>query len=521
MQELFATRLEIEANGAGDPLESVLADVAAWAWRGESDPPDLVSESSGRVKAPDSELTWRRFEAEGYPESVTRVQLRHEDSAHDGIEWLSAVDVVRSPAAVRVSIRISRGATEMKIAPAAVDLHRPRIVPALIQHHTACTSGDGIPLSTMARVLQPGDVDSFARDILTSSERQLPVVVLWAPAADARFGSIPDVLAGELAGLAHVYALSGHLAWERLRDAVGARRAVPRAGARLYWPGFGGPADRVRHPHWTRNALRRRPGRLPFPRFVFSMLAPLSVLRVPLDPAVWEVRAVEATKRRQELERRSKDEAIESVIEDLERLEELEEEVADLRSELAEKNELLLQHEANWTAVGSGRALDIASDGVVDEEADAGPATDEVAPVTDWKEVVELCEILQDSGAFVLTENAARSLADGVYPDPQRMLDHLERLADAAEAYRKAGGELGGRFEDWVRPRFNIEVALHDEGLVRSGRDKFEFEGRTHWGREPHVKVDDYVDPASCGRIYFALDSDGGRIIVDYVGLHL
>jgi hypothetical protein len=400
----------------------------------------------------------------------------------------------------------------MRIAPATVDLHPPRLVTTLAQHHD-CTAGDGIPLTAAPRELQPGDIEDFVRDVLSAPDRRLPVVVLSPPPGRQEPEANPAQLARELAGLAHVYVLSGHLASERLAETLGTGRRVPSGGARLYWPGLGGTGRPMRHPHWTRRALRSRPGRKPFSRFVFAMLAPLSVLRVPPDAAVWEVRNADAARLRDELAERTADEAIADVLGELDRMAGLERELEETRHELDEKNQLLLRHEENWATVATDRTGD----------ADAGGDTgngDEPLPPTSWDDVVELCEILEDSGAFVLTDDARRMLAPGHYPDPDRMYRHLEPLANAAEAYREAEGQINQRFEDWVRLNFGIEVALHDETLVRDGQDLFDFEG-TEYSREPHVKVDDFVGPDRCGRIYFALDPEQNRIIVNHVGLHL
>lgn len=106
------------------------------------------------------------------------------------------------------------------------------------------------------------------------------------------------------------------------------------------------------------------------------------------------------------------------------------------------------------------------------------------------------------------------------YPDPARMWRHLLRLSDAAEAFRKADGQIKERFDKWVHTNFGIEVANHDVGLREAGGGSFEFEGTTH-SRERHIKVDDYKAPSECGRIYFALDTEKKRIIVDHIGLHL
>ncbi|MGO8906435.1 MAG: hypothetical protein ACLQMH_12550 [Solirubrobacteraceae bacterium] len=124
------------------------------------------------------------------------------------------------------------------------------------------------------------------------------------------------------------------------------------------------------------------------------------------------------------------------------------------------------------------------------------------------------------SEAFVMTDRARAHCANGNgYADYRRMWRFLRILADLAGAWREADCSIGGRFDAWAVEQFGIEIALHDSTL---GVDTTLFRHEeTEYSREPHVKVDDYKQPNECGRIYFALDSDRQRLIVDHVGLHL
>jgi len=60
--------------------------------------------------------------------------------------------------------------------------------------------------------------------------------------------------------------------------------------------------------------------------------------------------------------------------------------------------------------------------------------------------------------------------------------------------------------------RGGIEVALRDDDYVDCW---FEHEG-VEYQRLPHVKIDDAKPSNEVGRIYFALDAKGKRIIVDW-----
>lgn len=126
---------------------------------------------------------------------------------------------------------------------------------------------------------------------------------------------------------------------------------------------------------------------------------------------------------------------------------------------------------------------------------------------------------------FVLTDRARRHLERNLYPNPERILEHLELLADCAEAWHdemNSETTANERLEDWAWSRFKLRLALHDK-RIRAQDALFTFEG-LRLDNRPHVKVDDHVPPSECGRIYFAIDDRPAegvrRFVVDHVGLH-
>jgi hypothetical protein len=133
-----------------------------------------------------------------------------------------------------------------------------------------------------------------------------------------------------------------------------------------------------------------------------------------------------------------------------------------------------------------------------------------------WKEVHDKVSALQ-SEAFSVTSRCLKSLEGNPYPDPAKMFRFLKDLASAAEEWQRRQGDIGDRFDRWAYAKFGIRIALHDSNL--GDWTAFEHEGQ-EYSREPHVKVDDHTSPGKCGRIYFALDKEKTRVIVDYVGLH-
>lgn len=135
-----------------------------------------------------------------------------------------------------------------------------------------------------------------------------------------------------------------------------------------------------------------------------------------------------------------------------------------------------------------------------------------------WSEAAE--QILALSGPhFLLTQRAVRMLVDNPYPKPGRMLSHVESLARVAMEYHQMRGDLGGRLSEYAMENEGIEVALTDSTINPPAVESITVNGQPVYAI-PHVKVDDFKSSVECGRIYFALDREKFRFIVDHIGLH-
>lgn len=137
------------------------------------------------------------------------------------------------------------------------------------------------------------------------------------------------------------------------------------------------------------------------------------------------------------------------------------------------------------------------------------------APIENWTDAKKL--ILELRGPhFQLTARAVEMLDGNPYPKIDRMVAHLKSLAGLAAELHRRHGNLGRRISDVAIENYGIEIALFDSSLADKS---IEYEGRT-FNTQVHVKVDDYKSPEAVGRIYFAIDSEGARLIVDHIGLH-
>lgn len=133
----------------------------------------------------------------------------------------------------------------------------------------------------------------------------------------------------------------------------------------------------------------------------------------------------------------------------------------------------------------------------------------------DWPTAAERV-ILLESDHFRLTDRARNMLAANPYPSPHRMFSFTQALERLARHYREQQGVMNGRLEDVAMFIAGLEIALFDGSLnVQS----IQYDGRL-LDPTPHVKVDDHKSPDKCGRIYFAVDFEEKRFIVDHIGLH-
>jgi len=146
--------------------------------------------------------------------------------------------------------------------------------------------------------------------------------------------------------------------------------------------------------------------------------------------------------------------------------------------------------------------------------------TDELA-LQGWRTAAEHVRSLQgQDGSFLLTKKCSAGLEKTPYPNAARMVDQLEKLARLAAKWTEREGSLNASFEEWARAEEGLEIARRDKKLTALKLHRFEHDGRSH-SREPHVQVDDAKAFTECGRIYFAIDKQPYRFIVDHIGLHL
>lgn len=368
------------------------------------------------------------------------------------------------------------------------------------------------------RIREEGHADVLLESLAMST--RLPTLLVHP--RDSAGWNLAAEASGQLAGLAQVVTLN-YVTAQAVRR-VHEQVAVPSGGARLVWPNLG-----LEHPAYSREEASQ-------PSFVERRLMPslahLSVIARGSDTE-WE-KARQASYRagaRRAAEQLSRAQATGDKTAELEALKDRAQQLEgdaksweDMAQSCMEERDKAQSEAAAAETLRQDRDywkklyLDLSKGG-----------TEQTAEFDAWSEIPVLgtdaaptfeALVKTSEEHIVFTAKAARAWKASQYPYPQEMTDQLVALAQAAmDLYTKPGKMP--RLDQWFYDNHGLRFANSDEKLSKN-KDKryFEFDEKRRDGL-PHIKVRDAVSPNEVGRIYFALDSDGKRFIVNHVGLHL
>lgn len=427
---------------------------------------------------------------------------------------------------VGVSVGVSRPGSAMR--PFGLTFRAPRLPREILERYRVRDAG-WVMTAAPHHVRDSSHAERLAA-FLTDPARGRPVVYCSAggPSSDALD---PYRLARDLAGLAHVVVSGSSLLDDELREWLPSGFGTWGGAVRLLFPQLDDGADHDDHPLFGPGLIGSRGGGWLSYRLlrqlrelsVVSIAEPLAVRDVQRRAArealmraatmVAEPPTAEVAQEPGAVDRGDAEAAGDAIfdeewIEDYERtldaLQASRDEATTLSSLVEDRDAVIEQQRVLIAELQRSRAR---------PEARADPTTAE--PPQTWAEVASRVGEITN-GSLALTDRALEQLPGNPYPDPRRMWDHLARLAAAATVWREAGGAVGTSLKDFVYDVGGIEIALHDGALAQR---RFEYDG-VELCPEPHVKVDDYKNPAECGRIYFGIDKENLRWVVDHVGLH-
>lgn len=532
MQVLYAVDFDVLDMATNDPnvaYEKLMEHLHNWLSWGSSDCPtreDLQVDGSAAYHKvsidtkPESgrEASWKSIDAGDF--RAFRIDIR-QPLLTEGTWFQTRVTVSKGPEQSRLRVLMGREITTGWLSPAPFDiLRRPRLI-------LSVTSDNDLDVRILKqrvddKYLLINSIPALAplMNAVQNSTR-LPLLVISVTGSDGRRFAI--TCARELQGLARVATLNAFLTDRFNRELE--RSPIPFGGARLYWPD-----PSLRQPLFSALDISEDTNDNTVQR-VMRLLAPMSVIARGTDMG-WTDASTYARKLRTD-EMRAR-------LSELQQSGDLSQQISILADELAHKQDEIDEWEqfngALLTEIEQLKGeLQLTADYRYQAEHWKGlylDTTREHPPIVpealldtpqltkgNIGDVLGFMKNVTD-GSLSYTDNAVKSWEKSDYPFPDVMGSQLISLARAAIAYRRVNGKIGKRLDEWLEEEFSLRLAMSDKGLVQAKLDKFTFEG-TEYSRVPHVKIDDHTSPDRVGRIYFAVDHEETRFILDHIGLKL
>ncbi|MEU6995458.1 hypothetical protein ABZ953_32980 [Streptomyces sp. NPDC046465] len=526
MQVLYAVNFDVQDVQPGHVYERLRCHLAEWLGdRGRVEAPSVTDlDRDGQAmlagKIPGHGERRVGWVVAGDERTRALRMTIHQPLSDGPAEFVTRVTVSQSEMAGRLRVVMGREIPDGWIAPVQdPTLKRPNLLRAVLGDPELEVRVLGqLATGRYERIREEGHATVLLESLALST--RLPILLVhprdqagWNMAADA---------SGQLAGLAQVVTLN-YVTAQAVRR-VHQQVAVPNGGARLVWPNLG-----LEHPAYSREEVSQ-------PSFVGSRLmrslAHLSVIARGSDTA-WD-RARRASYRagaRKAEEQLSSAQAAGDTASQLkalkERTRQLEEDAKsweDMAQSCMEERDRAQSEAAVAEALRQDRDywkrlyLDLPKSG-------NGPSAEldpwSAIPVLGTDAVPTFEALAKTSEErIVFTAKAPRAWKSSQFPYPQEMTDQLIALAQAAmDLYTKPGKMP--RLDQWFYDNHGLKFANSDEKLSKNKEKRyFEFDGMRRDGL-PHIKVRDAVSPNEVGRIYFALDPERKRLIVNHVGLHL
>jgi len=533
VQVMYVAEFDVEPDGAAPAgaYDALTEHICQWLGgdqQGAPSPEDLLSRGRARLvtevpgapRPSERDVAWNVEDADS--QRALRVDVR-QPLGPSGAEFVTRVTLSRDGEAAALRVAMGREVSTGWLSPAVVnELHRPRLVLSVARDPALRVTVLGQRVD--GRYAQLRDAASVA--VLAEAIAQpvrLPVI-LAHPRSDAAWAVVRRASSG-LVGLASVAAINYTAAQQLARADRGL--AVPDGGARLIWPDPS--AD---HPRYSRAEIEGR-GEEGMRALWMGLLSELSVVARGQDRG-WD-RARRAAQRAQaaaaqaRLERAAEGDSAEQASALRARVDELTGEVAFWEEEAqrltVDTDGLRARAESLENA---RRERDYWRDQY--QQSVRAPAPDEAADTDPW-EMVPCLEASAGEPTYRALEKAAEgriafaasaetSWKSSGYPHRQEMTDVLLALSKAAIDLYAHEGQMP-RLTEWFKIEHGLTVAMSDQRIKKSKAMRYFDHDGEQWDGLPHVKVRDAVSPNEVGRVHFALDSTGMRIVVGHVGLKL
>lgn len=423
-------------------------------------------------------------------------------------EWASIGEDTEFSFLLRIASR------EFVIAPPQFNVHRPRIIRAIVKKYN-CSSG-GIALSALPIHVRVEDLSSFL-EVLHSSHRRLPIVLFTDEPFSGKPLADPTLAQDKLVGLAHVYLLDKWACFA-LTDKLGKLHSCFGGAIRVYWPGFTPSSHPYDHPVLMQTRIEgiQAEGKRVSDVFL-RQFAPASTIRFAYGPITRVAAAAVQAARQSEVEALRKEAAKAGDYDQLMKL--ADEEVAEYKKHNTElirrveelENELATAKE-NITALSIFREIEpLATTSNAQAETVISSVSDAVKVAA--RRFVD---------TLIFQKSAFDSADDSPYSQPDKVLQALEAMDDVCRTRRDAlrrKQSIGLLEEAFSSRGFVYKAKCSSTSTGKWGEEYVTNYGGSRVSIEPHLALGK-GGPDTCLRIHFFMDDDTGHFVVAHAGRH-
>jgi hypothetical protein len=532
MHLLYVVNFDVDVAHEGDSAFELLREhVAQWLSRGSEvivPPSDLLDSGKaalqpvavGAMVVTDRLAAWETIGVG--PDRALRVSVQQ--TLESGIELTTRVTISEVAGHVVFRVGISREYLGGALTPVRdTNVFQPGIIGSVARDEALRLSIGGQHVNERFQMVRDAD-DAAALVAALKSPARLPVLLVHNRTAEIRDAAY--IAATKLIGLARVATLN-YATREAVQTAIPGLQ-IPFGGARLVWSDLAAPGVDV-----TAAQVEAGPPREVLRNRLMPRLAPVAALTRGIDEGWRRARQVVQRAARADADARVR--LAQQAADIGAERDALLEKASVLEGELTEAQELAESYASDVERL-KARA-DAAEDLQVEVDYWKGQYLEQFAPseeaqVDPWDSVPVLVESADPTGTFlaltdasdsriVFTEAAERSWKKIAYPDPTDMTEALTTLARAAQKLYSDDPGTIGHIDDWFKQHFGLKVSTADDTIEKNKALRyFDFDGKRR-DQTPHVKVRDAVKPNEVGRIHFAFDKDGRRLIVNHVALKL
>lgn len=181
------------------------------------------------------------------------VLWKHPHSDDEDLMMVNNVTVAEVNGAVTASLVIGTSWVRPQVSMPRYSMRAPGLTAKLLNRFDAL-DGEHV-LASRATRLDAAGAEAFVEDLLLDPNRTRPVVFISDDPVSMKPLVDPQELAGQLAGMAHVYYSSHGYPGKRIADSLGSALSARNGAMRIWWPKLTRDSDPYEHRMYSGRAL--------------------------------------------------------------------------------------------------------------------------------------------------------------------------------------------------------------------------------------------------------------------------